>query len=902
MPRSFRGYEIEGKLGAGGMSTLYNGIQKALNRRVAIKMLHPGLADDENFISRFEREAKTASGIGHRNIVAVYDFGVEDDVYYIVMELVQGMDMKDALAKTGRIPPEVVLAILEEVSYGLEAAHEQGVIHRDIKPSNVMLSNAGEIKVADFGLARQSSDISRLSALTLPGSVLGTPAYMSPEQAAGKDVDHRTDIYSLGVMTYELLTGEKPFRGSTYSEIRDQIINHDPAPLGVRAPVTPEIQALVDRMLAKDPDKRFPSMRHVIRATEDCMETLDPSGGLIKHRRKYLQKFAQDPEGFRDELRRSSISAHLDRGFYFKQMGLAKIEDAVREFRYVLFLDPENPKANEAIRELERQAEESGVRLPKGGAGPAAAAVAAPAGPAAPPSGSRRPFEDLLDTRTPPSGSRAARTPPPLHAPSGDRTKVLASGDVGSGATQVLGAESRAKGGGAASPMRWAIPVGVVVLAAAAFGVWRMTSGGGAPAAAGALALASQPPGAAVLLRGPGETDFRPTGQVTNCRIADLADGRYEVRLELAGHRPEARAVEIAGAEKSLVVSLTALAQDGRFELTTVPPGAAVLVRRPGSGDFRELPGRTPLTSEALAAGAWEVRADLPGTGRLTRSVDVPAGGVATLSWDLTREHDVGSLDVTSEPSGAAIRIRKKGERDFRGTGKTTPATLADLEAGAWEVRVEKTGFTTQTGEAAVEGNGIARVTFALPASAAPEREPEAETAAVTEGPAGKDGWARVIVNPFADVYVDGRLFQSQARVATVPMPSGRSHTLELRHPTFGSRTFRNVKVAAGDTLDLGRYDFKWGQVRVFCKPPVPADLLIDGKPASRQTPYADKITAGEHTFGVRKDGYRITEVVITEPGGGERHLRPDRSGAVTVEVPADEEVRIQFSLEKTGG
>ena len=162
MPRSFRGYELQGKLGAGGMSTLYLGIQTALNRKVAVKMLHPGLADDENFISRFEREAKTASGIGHRNIVSVFDFGVEDDVYYIIMELVQGTDLKEALAKTGRIPPEVVLAILEETSYGLEAAHEQGVIHRDMKPSNVMLSNSGEVKIADFGLARQPSDISRL--------------------------------------------------------------------------------------------------------------------------------------------------------------------------------------------------------------------------------------------------------------------------------------------------------------------------------------------------------------------------------------------------------------------------------------------------------------------------------------------------------------------------------------------------------------------------------------------------------------------------------------------------------------------------------------------------------------------------------------------------------------------
>ena len=889
MPRSFRGYDIEGKLGAGGMSTLYNGIQKALNRRVAIKMLHPGLADDENFISRFEREAKTASGIGHRNIVAVYDFGVEDDVYYIVMELVQGMDMKDALAKTGRIPPEVVLAIVEEVSYGLEAAHEQGVIHRDIKPSNVMLSNAGEIKVADFGLARQSSDISRLSALTLPGSVLGTPAYMSPEQAAGKDVDHRTDIYSLGVMTYELLTGEKPFRGSTYSEIRDQIINHDPQPLAVRAAVTPEIQNLVDRMLAKDPDKRFQTMRNVIRAVEDCMETLDPTGGLIKHRRKYLQKFAQDPEGFRDELRRSSISAHLDRGFYFKQMGLAKIDDAVREFRYVIFLDPDNTKAREALGELEKQAEESGVRLPKA---PTADVVAEAA---AMPSRSTGPNLDI-ESKTP-LPARAAR---PAAA---DGTKVLSSGEATTGVTQVFGDESRSKAKRKSGGLpAWVIPAAAVVVLGVAFAVWKLVAGGGPAVVPGALALATDPPGAAVFVRGPKDAEFRPTGQVTNCRLENLTDGRYEVRTELAGFKPEARNVEIAGAEKSLVISLTALAQDGRFALTTAPPGATVSVRHAGTGEYRELPGKTPLTSEPLAAGAWDVRAEVAGTGQLTRLVQVPSGGLETLSWDLTREHDVGSLDVTSDPSGAAIRVRPKGSGNFTNTGKTTPATITDLAAGDWEVRVEKGGFTPQTLDVQVEGGATGRVSLQLPAVAVAESSTGSTAGGTSAGAAGgRDGWARVVVVPFADVYVDGRIFQSQARAVTVPLTVGKSHTLELRHPTFGTRAFRNLKVASGDTLDLGRYDFKWGQVRVYCTPPVPADLLIDGAPAARQTPYADKIAAGDHTFGVKKDGYKVKEIVVSDPAGGERRLRPDRTGSISVDVPADAEIKVQFVLEKSG-
>ncbi len=448
MPRSFRGYEVQRKIGSGGMSTLYLGIQKALNREVAIKMLHPGLAEDEQFIGRFEREAKAASAIGHRNIVSVIDFGSEEDIYYIVMELVQGMDMKDALDKTEKIPPEIVLPVLEEISYGLEAAHDQGIIHRDIKPGNIMISNGGEIKVADFGLARQSSDIARISALTLPGSVLGTPAYMSPEQAAGKEVDHRTDIFSLGVMAYELLTGKKPFPGSSYSEIRDKLINSDPEPISLSAAVTPEIEALVGRMIAKDPDRRFPSVRHVIRHLEDCMETLDPSGGLIKYRRKYLGKFAADPSGFSEELRRSSVSSHLDRGYYFKKMGMAKIDDAVREFRYVLFIDPDNSKAQTAIRDIEEEAEESGVRMPDGSVPTARKGVA--------------PEEDSTPTAVAegPVGG-VTRVLPGAAAPGGGpgATQVL---DPGRSGTSPSGSTSSSAGSGG---RKWILPAGLAVIA-----------------------------------------------------------------------------------------------------------------------------------------------------------------------------------------------------------------------------------------------------------------------------------------------------------------------------------------------------------------------------------------------------------------------------------------------------
>jgi len=791
MPRSFRGYEVKDKIGSGGMSTLYRGVQTALGRTVAIKLLHPGLADDENFIARFEREARAASALGHPNIVAVIDFGSEDDVYYIVMEYVPGTDLRGVLNKTPKLPPEVVLAILEESAYGLEAAHEQGIIHRDIKPGNILLSNNGQVKIADFGLARQSSDIERISALTLPGSVLGTPAYMSPEQAAGKEVDHRTDIYAMGVMAYELFTGEKPFQGSSYSEIRDQIINRDPPRISKKAAVTAEIEALVNRMLEKDPDRRFPAVRNLLRAIEDCMETLDPTGGLIKHRRKYLQKFAQDPAGFSDELRRASISAHLDRGFYFQKMGLAKIDDAVREFRYVLFLDPENPKARTALDELQKKADESGVRIASDHAGP-------------------------------------PRTPAP------DATHVYADAraDVAEEKTRVVDAKRAPARKEPADWKRMLRPGGILVsIAGLAFILWRLfAGGGGTPAPAGAMVIETEPPGAQVSVRGPGDPELRDTGLVTNCRMEKLGAGEWDVRVSLAGHKPEVRRIPIADREEKVSLRLQALATDaapvvvpsppapppvesapamGRIALASNPPGAKVSVRGPGEKSFRALPGVTPFTSDPLPVGSWDVRLDLDGHERGTRRIEI-------------------AEETTSE------------------------------------------------------------ITISLPTK---------------EGPV-KDGFVQIVIVPFADVLVDGKLVQSQAKRAVFPVSAvpGKKHVVELRHPTFGSHRIDRVAVTAGDTTNLGRFDFKWGRVSVFCKPAMPADVFIDGVKAERQTPFAGKVGATKHKIGIAKPGFTVTSAVVTDPAGGKKTLSPQGArNEIEVTVPADGELKVQFIVEKKG-
>jgi len=369
---SFHSFLVKEKIGSGGMSTVYKGVHSTLGYPVAIKVLHPGMAGDESFIARFEREAKAASSLRNNNIASVIDFGSEDDIYFIVMEFVDGKDLGKILADMQSSPDdqqvfpiEIVFSILEELAYGLKDAHEQGIIHRDIKPSNILLHKRGEVKIADFGLARNVGDVNPLLDidLTVPGTVVGTPSYMSPEQAAGRELDSRTDVFSLGVMAYQLLMGEKPFQGTTAAEVQEAIITQDPPPMSQeKCPLLiPEVVTLVRKMLAKDPNRRYQNMDQILRALSECMEKVDSSGALIKFKRDYLKKFANDPLSFSRELRQKGVNNHLKQGLHYQKMGLSNIDDAIREFNYVLSLEPDNEKAKAAIAELIRNAEESGI-------------------------------------------------------------------------------------------------------------------------------------------------------------------------------------------------------------------------------------------------------------------------------------------------------------------------------------------------------------------------------------------------------------------------------------------------------------------------------------------------------------------------------------------------------------
>jgi beta-lactam-binding protein with PASTA domain/predicted Ser/Thr protein kinase len=248
-------YHIVRKLGAGGMADVYLAEDQELGRRVAIKILNGRHANDDQFIERFRREAKNAAALNHPSIVSIYDRGEAEDTYYIAMEYLDGRSIKELIVGHGPAPVDVAIEYARQILSALRFAHRHGIVHRDIKPHNVLVDREGRIKVTDFGIARAGT-----SQMTETGSIVGTAQYLSPEQARGGEVDQRSDLYSLGVVLYELLTGRTPFEGDTPVEIAMKHLSATPkAPSELRKDIPHELDLVVMRSLAKDPEDRYQS-------------------------------------------------------------------------------------------------------------------------------------------------------------------------------------------------------------------------------------------------------------------------------------------------------------------------------------------------------------------------------------------------------------------------------------------------------------------------------------------------------------------------------------------------------------------------------------------------------------------------------------------------------------------
>lgn len=256
-------YLISSELGQGAMGVVYKAVDPLIDRTVAIKTINLDLSKDEleNFERRFQREVQSAGRLSHPNIVTIYDMGKAEGVAYMAMEFLEGKELREILDSGAVLPIEKIAHIGAQVAEGLAFAHEHGVVHRDIKPSNIMILRSGMAKITDFGIAQMSS-----GSRTMAGMVLGSPKYMSPEQVVGQPVDGRSDIFSLGAVLYEMLTGRPPFNGDNISSIMYQVLNEmPPAPRMLNQGIPESIDYIVMKTLAKHPDERYQSARELAR-------------------------------------------------------------------------------------------------------------------------------------------------------------------------------------------------------------------------------------------------------------------------------------------------------------------------------------------------------------------------------------------------------------------------------------------------------------------------------------------------------------------------------------------------------------------------------------------------------------------------------------------------------------
>lgn len=330
IPKKIGKYEILSDLGKGAMGMVYRARDLRLGRLVALKTMLEGVDKDEDLVKRFNIEAQAAAQLNHENIITVYDLGEEGDVYYIAMEYLEGEDLKNVLLKKKLSLPEKLNIILQICS-GLEYAHKMGVVHRDVKPANVMILGTGKIKLMDFGIAHMAS-----SDMTRTGMIIGTPDYMSPEQVMGKKIDNRSDIFSTGVIFYEMMTGKKPFTSDSVTSILYKIA-HEPLPsfdeLGVEVPI--EIETIINKAVEKEPEKRYQAMTEMMK---DLKAVIDLYGE---------QKMATMPS------LHNEIKKLIEEGKNLQKA--RKFQNAAEVYNKALSLDPDNSMLKRLIEKVESE-------------------------------------------------------------------------------------------------------------------------------------------------------------------------------------------------------------------------------------------------------------------------------------------------------------------------------------------------------------------------------------------------------------------------------------------------------------------------------------------------------------------------------------------------------------------
>ena len=653
--RRYGSYEIRRRLGGGAMGEVFLAWDPRMGRSVALKVLGKERARDRTFVDRFVREARAAGSLEHQNVVGVYDWGTVQGEFYIAMQYVDGSDLDHVLYARDEqgvrrprfrpLPIQVALAMARDISLGLEHLHEHGVIHRDLKPANVMLSHTGVVKITDFGLARRVDDSIHV---TIGPHSLGTPSHMSPEAAAGRgDLDARADLFSMGVLAFELFSSQVPFEGDNIPAVLFAIQTQEPPELRTLNPLVPEpVAVIVHRMLAKEREKRCASAREARLVFDRALADL----GVLSTA-DLLREFVEQPRSLVERLYVGSREEHLNRGAFLERQGTGHIQEAVDSYSLVLYIDPAHAEARSRFDRLVRESAGGTRTLPL-------------QVPRVPPPAEQATW--VVAPGGPPVPSAAAAQASPQEVPFG---ALGPDASVGAGP---LIAKTAADEGRRHLGRRLAAGfVGVLVVAVVAAVAWRLWPVGHeerAPDRAPptrAATVAPEAPGIPVPVGGaavgpPPDTVARLPAQQPTSRKDDVKDARDAVR-------PGPRVPDLRAKGRA----------DGTRRVAAV--AAPVAVSRPDSQ--RLTPPSPPIVTKAVTPTVVATPAVVAAPGAIRQPADTRPG---------------------------SLRVQKGGliwgiiYLDNLSTGEEPPFIFNHLEPRRYTVSVRREGYSSPEGDLSV--------------------------------------------------------------------------------------------------------------------------------------------------------------------------------------------------------
>jgi len=645
-------YKIIKEVGRGAMGTVYQGYDPKIDRIVALKTIRKDrLAesrDAEDLVTRFQKEVRAAGKLVHPNIVIVYDTGEDEETAYVAMEYIEGDTLENLLQKGIRFPMDKVIDIMEQICDGLEYTHRQGIVHRDLKPSNIMLVNGERLKITDFGISKAVGAVS--SPITQAGILLGTPSYMSPEQIAGKEIDGRSDLFSLGIILYQLVTGEAPFAGDTIPKLLYNIVNKDPTPPSQIDSSIPSLcDEVIAKALAKDPDRRYQTARHFI---EDLRRAYRGEGLTESPSMEPTMTVAG---GVREEIRPKQKR-------YGLLAGLAVILSVVvlGGYYWMAFRTPKAPieqgvsEARVGERVVTPSVEKEPVR------------------PIPPPAEREEKPETVTAT-----GSIAVKSDPPgaLVFVDGKRHKDPTPTEIkGLAAGKKYKIRMEKEGFKPWSEIVEPKPDKSLPIEAR---LERLV---------GAIVVRSDPPGASVFIDGVRHTDPTPT------EIEDVTAGeKHKIRVEKRGFKPWSEIVE-PEPDKSLPIEARLERLVGAIVVRSDPPGASVFI------DGQEVSGLTPIELPHVSADeTHEIQVKKKGYETAVQTITLKADERRELPFELKQALS-GGVRISSIPPGAKIYLNGTYMGD-------TPTSLSDLSPGKHTVKLVKEGYTAWEQEVIVRAS-----------------------------------------------------------------------------------------------------------------------------------------------------------------------------------------------------